>query len=108
ERECDLEQVGVAGTFADPVDRPVDPGRGGADGGDGGGGGETEVVVAVEMDGDAGADPLADRGDEELDRLRCSCADRVDDDHLPGPRVDGAGVDALEEGEIGAGAVDAE
>ena len=52
ERQRDLDQVGVAAALAHPVDRPLHPGRAGADGRRRRRGREAEVVVAVEVDGD--------------------------------------------------------
>ena len=108
ERERDLDQVGVAAALAHAVDRPLHPGRAGADGGGGRGGREPEVVVAVEVDRDVRPEPLARAADEVGDRLGRRDPDRVDDDRFLRARLDRGLVRLAEELEVGAGAVDAE
>src|SRR5215210_185222 len=97
QRQGDLREVRVAGPLAHAVDRPVHPARSCPDGCDRGGSGEAEVVVAVEVDGEVGPDPLDRAGDEVADGLRRGDPERVDDGDLLRPRLDRALVDLLVE-----------
>src|SRR5215218_8050651 len=82
QRKRDLAEVRVAGALAHAVDRPVHPARPRPHRGDRGGRGEAEVVVAVEVDGHVGADPLDRAPDEAGDRLGRGDPERVDDRDL--------------------------
>ena len=108
ERERDLEQVGVAGPLAHPVDRSLHPGRAGLDGGDRRRGAEAEVVVAVPVDRDLAAEPVDRLADEVRRRLGRRDPDRVDDDDLLRARLDRGLVGAAVEVEVGPRRVDAE
>ena len=70
-------------------------------------GGDSEVVVAVEVDGHS-VDVLQRRADEIGDRLRRGDAERVHDCHLLCTRLDGGLVHPTVEVRLGAGRVDAE
>ena len=108
ERERDLDQVGVAGPLAHPVDRPLHPGRAGLDGRDRRRRAEPEVVVAVPVHGDLAAEPVDGLADEVRGRLRRRDPDRVDDDDLLGAGLDRRLVGAPVEVELGPRGVDAE
>src|SRR5581483_3172797 len=97
-----------SGPLAHPVDRAVDPGGARSHRGNRRRCREPEVVVAVEVDGNARSEPSTGGGDEVLDRLRRRDPEGVDDHGLPGAGVDRPLVRLLEEGEAGARAVDAE
>src|SRR5487761_1441804 len=107
QRERDLAEVRVARAFAHAVDRAVHPRRTGADGCDSRCSCETEVVVAVEVDGHV-SDELDRPADEIRDRLRRRDAERVDDDDLACACLDGRRVDAVVELGLRARRVDAE
>ena len=108
ERERDLDQVGVPGPLAHPVDRALHPRRARLDGRDRGCRAEPEVVMAVPVDGNLAAEPVDRLADEVRGRLRRRDPDRVDDDDLRRARLDGRLVGTAVELEVGAGRVDAE
>ena len=62
-RDGYFAEVGVAGALAHAVDGALNPAGARADCGNGAGGGETEIVVAVEMNRDIGAEPFAHLAD---------------------------------------------
>src|SRR4051812_30441708 len=78
QRNGDLAEVRVAGALAHAVDRPVDPGGARAHGRDGRRRGEAEVVVSVEVDGQA-VDVLEGCAHEVRDRFRRRDPERIDD-----------------------------
>ena len=82
QRQRDLAEVRVAGALAHAVDRSVDVGGAGADGGDRARGRDAEVVVAMEMNRHRRSDELDGRADEIGDGLRRGDPERVDDGDL--------------------------
>src|SRR5439155_26477213 len=82
EGERHLAEVRVSRPLAHAVDRSLDPGRTRPHRSDRGGGREAEVVMAVEVHGDVGPDPLDRAPDEIGDRLRAGNPERVDDADL--------------------------
>src|SRR2546426_1049348 len=105
EGESDFAKVRVARALTHAVDGPLDPGGTGADSGNCTSGGHAKIVMAVEMDGDAGTDPLADLSNEIFDGLWAAGADRVDDDDLGGARFKRSEVNFFQKFGVGARAI---
>ena len=108
ERECDLDEIGVAGALPHAVDGSLHPGGACLHRRHGRSGREAEVVVAVPVHGHLVVEALHDLVDEERGSLRRGDAERVDDHDLLRARLDGALVDPADELEVGARGVDAE
>src|SRR6266481_5296824 len=108
EGESDFAKVGVACALAHAVDGPLNPGSASANGCDSASGSHAKIVVAVEMDGDAGTNPLPDLANEILDSFRTASADRVDNDDFSGARFQRSEIDFFQKSGVGAGAVNGE
>src|SRR5262249_54090984 len=78
QRKCDFAEVGVAGTLTHSVDGALNPGGTGAKAGNGTTRGHTEVVVAMKVNWDLGAEPLAHLSHEKLDRFGAARSDGID------------------------------
>ena len=85
----DRRQVGVAGALADAGQRPLDVARSPGDGGHRVGDGAAGVVVAVDADGDVGADVGDDGGRRRLDLVGQRAAVRVAQHDVAGAADDG-------------------
>src|SRR6267154_1968550 len=105
EGESDFAKVGVACALAHAVDGPLNPGGARANGCDSASGGHAKIIVAMEMDGDAGTNPLADLANEILDSFRTASADRIDNDDFSGARFQRSEINLFQKFRVGARAV---
>src|SRR5258706_7775401 len=105
EGESDFAKVGVACALAHAVDGPLNPGGARANGCDSASGGHAKIIVAMEMDGDAGTNPLADLANEILDSFRTASADRIDNDDFSGARFQRSEINLFQKFKVGARAV---
>ena len=102
----DRRQVGVAGALADAVERPLHVAGAAGDGRHRVGDGAARVVVAVDADGDVGADVGDDGGRHRFDLVRERAAVGVAQDDVAGAVDDGRLEGAQRELGIGLVAVE--